>query len=229
MTVRVTEHRASSIYCNVIEKILLTHIHRLVKIESESENAANFESDNDDKEYMYVYESDDEDEIRSEASRKSEDENENDDEDMKEDDEDSDDDMNDDEDNVYNSIWRVSEKKQSNRRIWCDCLRIIVSSLSLRHIELSFSLEDFSCVDWRSTSLTFDNDIDFCMKRNAEYARSLIVYYTEKRSAQKMMRKFSIMLLIVWTTSEYEEVVAEKALLTSRFFKNKIVIRFLKK
>ncbi len=37
------------------------------------------------------------------------------------------------------------------------------------------------------------------------------------------------MLLIVWTTSEYEKVVAEKALLTSRFFKNKIVIRFLKR
>ncbi len=49
MTVRVTEHRASSIYYNVIEKILLTHIHRLVKIENESENAANFENGNDDK------------------------------------------------------------------------------------------------------------------------------------------------------------------------------------
>ena len=176
MTVKVTEHRASLIYCNVIEKILLTHIHRLVKIEGENENAANFENDNDDKEYVYVYKSDDEDEIRSEASRKSEDENEDDDEDMKEDDEDSDDDMNDDENNVYDSIWRVSEKKQSNQRIWCNCLRMIVSSLSLQHIELSFSLEDFSCVDWRSTSLTFDNDIDFCMKCNAEYARSLIVY-----------------------------------------------------
>ncbi len=78
-------------------------------------------------------------------------------------------------------------------------------------------------------SLTFNNDIDFCMKRNAEYARSLIVYYTEKWSAQKMMRKFSIMLLIVWTTSEYEKVVAEKALFMSRFFKNKIVIHFLKR
>ncbi len=190
-----------------------------MKIEGESEDAANFGSDNDDKEYVYVYESDDEDEIRSEASRESEDENEDDDEDMKENDEDSDNDMNDDEDNVYDSIWRVSEKKQSNRRIWCNCLRMIVSSLGLRHIELSFSLEDFSCVDWRSTSLTFDNDIDFCMKRNAEYARSLIVYYTEKWSVQKMMRKFSIMLLIVWTTSEYEEVVAEKALSTIRFLK----------
>ncbi len=93
MTVKVTEHRASSIYCNVIKKILLTHIHRLVKIENESENAANFENGNDDKEYVYVYESDDKDEIRSEASRKSEDENEDDDKDMKEDDEDSDDDM----------------------------------------------------------------------------------------------------------------------------------------
>ena len=104
MTVRVTEHRASSIYYNVIEKILLTHIHRLVKIENESENAANFENGNDDKQYVYVYESDDEDEVRSEASRESEDENEDDDEDMKEDDEDINDDMNDDEDNVYDSI-----------------------------------------------------------------------------------------------------------------------------
>ncbi len=197
-----------------------------MKTEGESENAANFGNGNDDKEYVYVYESDDEDEVRSEASRESEDEDEDGDEDMKGDDEDSDDDMNDDEDNVYDSIWRVSEEGQSNRRIWCGCLRMIVSSLGLRHIELSFSLEDFPCVDWRSTSLTFDNDIDFCMKRNAEYARSLIVY--EKRSAQKMVRKFSIMLLIVWTTSEYGEVVAEEAFLTSRFFKNKIVIRFLK-
>jgi len=135
--------------------------------------------------------------------------------------------MDDDEDNVYDSIWRVSEEGQSNRRIWCGCLRMVVSSLGLRHIELSFSLEDFPCVDWRSTSLTFDNDIDFCMKRNAEYARSLIVYYTEKRPAQKMVGEFPIMLLIVWTTSEYGEVVAGGALPTGRFFKNKIVIRFL--
>ncbi len=127
MTVKVIKHQASSIYCNVIEKILLTHIHQLVNIESKNENAANFENDNDDKEYVYVYESDDEDEIKSETLRKSEDKNEDDDEDMKEDDEDSNDDMNDDEDNVYNSIWRVSEKKQSNWCIWCNCLRMIDS------------------------------------------------------------------------------------------------------
>ncbi len=140
MTVKVTEYRASSIYCNVIEKILLTHIHRLVKIENESENAVNFENNNNDKEYVYVYESDDKYEVKGKASRESEDKNEDDDEDMKEDDEDSDDDMNNDEDNEYNSIWRVNEKKQSNRRIWCDCLRMIVLSLSLQHIELLFSL-----------------------------------------------------------------------------------------
>jgi len=35
------------------------------------------------------------------------------------------------------------------------------------------------------------------MKRNAKYARNLIVYYTKKRLAQKIIRKFSIMLLIV--------------------------------
>jgi len=65
------------------------------------------------------------------------------------------------------------------------------------------------------------------MKRNAEYARSLIVYYTEKRPAQKMVGEFPIMLLIVWTTSEYGEVVAGGAFPMGRFFKNKIVIRFL--
>jgi len=104
VAVRVAEHRAPSIYCNAIEKILLAHIHRLVKTEGEGEDAANFGNGNDDKEYVYVYESDDEDEVRSEASRESEDEDGDGDEDMEGDDEDSDDGMDDDEDNVYDSI-----------------------------------------------------------------------------------------------------------------------------
>jgi len=116
VAVRVAEHRAPSIYCNAIEKILLAHIHRLVKTEGEGEDAANFSNGSDDEEYVYVYESDDEDEVRSEAPRESEDEDgdgdEDGDEDMEgdedeQDDEDSDDGMDDDEydeDNVYDSI-----------------------------------------------------------------------------------------------------------------------------
>ncbi len=44
--------------------------------------------------------------------------------------------------------------------------------------------------------------LTFCMKRETEYVKSLIVYYFEKRPAQETVREFPIMLLIVWKTSD---------------------------
>ena len=49
------------------------------------------------------------------------------------------------------------------------------------------------------------------MKHKTKYAKSLIVYYIEKQSAQKTMKEFSIMLLIVCITSEDKKVVVKKA------------------
>ncbi len=110
VAVKVAEDRAPSIYCNAIEKILLAHIHQLVKAEDKGDDAVEFENGNDEKEYVYVYESDDEDEDedRSEAPKESDDENGNGDEDedeYKDDDEylEGDKDENE-EDNVYDSV-----------------------------------------------------------------------------------------------------------------------------
>jgi len=110
VAVKVAKNRAPSVYCDVIEKILLAHIYQLVKVEGEGDDAAEFENGNNDKELMYVHEGDER-EDSSEAPRESEDEDGDDDEyddkDMEGDDEEDDNEMDDgeyEEDNEYTSV-----------------------------------------------------------------------------------------------------------------------------
>ena len=72
VAVKVAKNRAPAVYCNAIEKILLAHIHQLVKAEGEGDEVGKVKNGKDDKEHMCVYEGDDEDEDNSEFSRNSE-------------------------------------------------------------------------------------------------------------------------------------------------------------
>ena len=68
----MAKNRAPSVYCNTVEKILLTHIYQLVKADGEGYEVGKFKNGKGNKEHMCVYEGDDEDEDSSEFSRNSE-------------------------------------------------------------------------------------------------------------------------------------------------------------
>lgn len=54
----MAKNRVPAVYCNAIEKILLTHIHQLVKAEGEGDEVGKFKNGEDNKEHMCVYEGD---------------------------------------------------------------------------------------------------------------------------------------------------------------------------
>lgn len=69
---KVAKHRASSVYCNAIEKIVLAQIYQLVKTEGEGDDVSKLKNGNDDKEHVCMDEGVDEDEDGSEISMDSE-------------------------------------------------------------------------------------------------------------------------------------------------------------
>ena len=76
IAVKVAKHRASSIYCNAIEKILLTQIYQLVKVEDQDDEIySSFKNDNSDKEHVCMHENNDESEDDSEFLRDDEEKN----------------------------------------------------------------------------------------------------------------------------------------------------------
>ena len=116
MTIKAAKSWASSIYCAVIEKIMLTQIYHLEKAENEDDIAAN--SDKSDKKYLYMHtdKNKDDDENESEVLTESEDKSEDSDEDYAdkkyENENDNDNEkMSDDKydkDNEYDSVWKHS-------------------------------------------------------------------------------------------------------------------------
>lgn len=65
---KVAKHRAPSVYCNAIEKIVLAQIYQLVQTEGEGDDVSKFKNGNDDKEHVCMDEGVDEDEDGSEFS-----------------------------------------------------------------------------------------------------------------------------------------------------------------
>jgi len=97
VTLAMIKNRASSVYCEVIEKILQAQIHQLLKAEIKNEHERDENTDkhededenddeDEDEEYVYVYENDDD------NNNDDEDENEDEDEDEDEDENETDDD-----------------------------------------------------------------------------------------------------------------------------------------
>ncbi|KAL8823664.1 MAG: hypothetical protein Q9191_005656 [Dirinaria sp. TL-2023a] len=73
VAVKAAKHRAPSIYCNAIEKIVLAQIYQLIKAEGQDDEVrSSFKNDNSGKEYMCMHEHNDEGEDGSEFSRDSE-------------------------------------------------------------------------------------------------------------------------------------------------------------
>lgn len=72
MIVKMIKNRASSIYCNVIEKILLTHIYRLVRTKREDDETSKFKNDENDQKHVCVHKDDEINENNSESSKNNE-------------------------------------------------------------------------------------------------------------------------------------------------------------